>query len=63
VDCLQNTNNHTQHYTPEEKTEFEAYIQQRLDMIDLPDKDENFLRERMLTMYANPAINYMTAVE
>ena len=59
ADCLLNTNEHTQHYTPEEKTAFETYIQQRLDMIDLPNKDEDFLRERILTMYANPAINYL----
>lgn len=26
-------------------------------MVDLPDKDTAFLRERLLTMYANPVIN------
>ena len=29
--------------------------------IALPNKDEAFLRERMLTMYANPVRNYINA--
>jgi hypothetical protein len=29
--------------------------------IELPNKDEAFLRERMLTMYANPVRNYLKA--
>jgi hypothetical protein len=29
--------------------------------INLPNKDEAFLRERMLTMYANPVRNLMAA--
>ena len=29
--------------------------------INIPNKDEDFLRERLLTMYANPVRNYMAA--
>ena len=29
--------------------------------INIPNKDEAFLRERLLTMYANPVRNYMAA--
>ena len=36
---------------------FERYLKGQLDKIKLPQKDEAFLRERMLTMYANPARN------
>lgn len=32
-------------------------------MISLPDKDEEFLRKCMLTMYANPVINHQKALE
>ena len=28
---------------------------------ELENKDESYLRERLLTMYANPAINYLAA--
>lgn len=42
---------------------FEKYLQSRLDLIELPNKDEAYLRERMLTMYANPLYNYLKAHE
>jgi hypothetical protein len=48
--------------TPEEKAKFEAYVQKKLDLIDLPDKDEAFLRKCILTMYANPVVNHLKAV-
>ena len=47
---------------PEEKKRFEAYLQKKLDLIQLPNKDEDFLRQRILTMYANPAINHLKAI-
>jgi hypothetical protein len=30
--------------------------------INIPNKDEAFLRERMLTMYANPLRNHLAAL-
>ena len=48
-------------YTAEEKNVFEKYIEGQLAKIDLPNKDEEFLREKMLTMYANPVKNYLKA--
>jgi len=41
----------------EEKVAFEHYLEGQLAKIQMPQKDENYLRERMLTMYANPFIN------
>jgi len=35
----------------------EAYIRSRIDLIDIPNRDDAFLRDCILTMYANPAIN------
>lgn len=48
-------------YTPEQKQEFEAYIAGQLAKIEVPGKDEAFLLDRMLAMYANPLINYLEA--
>ena len=48
-------------YTAEEKAAFEKYLAGQLAKIDLPSKDEPYLMERMLTMYANPAVNYLNA--
>jgi hypothetical protein len=41
------------------KAGFEQYLQEQIAKIDVPDKDEAFLRERMLTMYANPLRNFL----
>lgn len=61
LDLLAGGNAHSFRYTAEDKARFEAYISGRLSKVDLPDKDEAFLRERLLTMYANPAVNYLKA--
>ena len=42
-------------------TEFDAYIESRLAKIDIPNKDEQFLRERLYEMYNNPVINHNKA--
>ena len=44
-------------------TEFDAYIESRLAMIDIPNKDEAFLRDKLYEMYNNPVINYKKAYE
>ena len=47
----------------ERGTDFDAYIESRLALIDIPDKDEAFLRARLYEMYNNPVINYHKAYE
>ena len=59
LDLLEETSAHADKYTEAEKATFEQYIAGQLQKIDLPNKDEAFLRERMLTMYANPVRNYL----
>ena len=49
------------HYTSADVERFEQYLQGQLAKIKIPNKDEAFLRERMLTMYANPLRNYLKA--
>ena len=53
----------TSHYTSSDVTRFEEYLSAQLAKIKIPNKDEAFLRERMLTMYANPLRNYLAAHE
>ena len=43
-------------------TEFDAYIESRLALIDIPNKDEAFLREKLYEMYSNPVVNYRLAI-
>lgn len=47
-------------YSEKDKQTFEQYLQSRIDLVDLPNKDIPFLRERILTMYAFPVQNKYT---
>ena len=44
-------------------TEFDDYIESRLAKIDIPNRDEAFLRERLYEMYKNPEINHRKSIE
>lgn len=57
-DMLEECNTNADRYTAEQKLEFESYIEGQLAKIDIPDKDVEFLRNRILTMYANPVTNF-----
>ena len=46
----------------ERGTEFEQYIESRLQLIDIPIKDDAYLRERLYEMYENPVKNYQAAL-
>lgn len=61
LDELQGTDAHHDHYTDADKARFDQYLAGQLAKVDLPGKDEAYLRQCMLTMYANPAINYLAA--
>jgi len=58
LDMLQGTPRDKSQATPQQWDCFEQYIEGQLAKISVPHKDEPFLRERLLTMYANPLINY-----
>ena len=62
LDQLEGGSTYAEHYTENDKTRFERYLKGQLDKIQLPNKDEAFLRERILTMYANPLRNHMEAI-
>lgn len=59
ADELEGSNGFASHYTAADKKRFDDYLSAQLGKINLPQKDEAFLRERMLTMYANPLKNYL----
>lgn len=61
ADLLEGTSEFSAHYSAQEQAAFEKYLAGRIALIDLPGKDEVFLRERLLTMYANPLRNYLAA--
>ena len=63
LDELNGNSAHADRYSEADRRHFEQYLAAQLAKINLPDKDEAFLRERMLTMYANPVRNYLKAHE
>lgn len=63
LDMLEGNEAHGGRYTAEDKAAFEKYLQGQIARIDIPNKDEAFLRERMLTMYANPARNSLAVTD
>ena len=63
LDMLEGNEAHAGRYTAENKAAFEKYLQGQIARIDIPNKDEAFLRERMLTMYANPARNSLAVTD
>lgn len=59
-DLLHGTRRFSDHYGLKDKKEFETYLQGQLDKIDIPHKDEAFLRRKILEMYANPLVNNLS---
>lgn len=60
-DLLEGNDRFAAHYTAEDKQGFLAYLDQQLARIEIPNKDEDFLREKILLMYVNPLKNYLAA--
>jgi len=49
-------------YTADQEKLFNEYLDGQIAKIDLDNKDVAFLREKLLTMYANPLKNYLAAM-
>ena len=56
-DAIKGGKHFTNEYSPVEKLDFERYLTMQIAKIDLENKDESFLRLKILEMYANPLIN------
>ena len=61
LDDLNGTKAYAAHYTDADRQRFETYLSGQLAKISIPNKDEAFLRECMLNMYANPLRNKLAA--
>lgn len=63
-DLLHREHKFAGNYTAPQAADFENYVETQLDKVDLPDVstlDRAFMREMMLTMYANPLKNRLNA--
>lgn len=59
ADMLSGDNSFANNYTDKDKQRFEDYLKAQMAKINIENKDEQFLRNQMLTMYANPVKNKM----
>ena len=62
LDELSGDSANASQYTSADKQRFETYLEGQLAKIKIDNKDEVFLRERILTMYANPVRNKLAAL-
>ncbi|MCM1028619.1 MAG: hypothetical protein NC342_03355 [Pseudoflavonifractor sp.] len=65
-DLLHGSKEHDLQYSPDEMANFQTYIEHQLDKVSIPgtdisELDRNYMREMMLTMYANPLKNKTAA--
>lgn len=56
-DLMHDSQRFASEYTEDDKLKFEEYLRNQITKIDLPDKDETFLREKMIGMYGNTVRN------
>lgn len=63
LDMLHGDNAESGNYSEKEKSDFQNYLDGQLSKIDIPNPDYEFLRERILTMYANPLINHYSSIQ
>ena len=59
-DMLSGTRHFSVNYGLKDKKAFEEYFQGQLDKIVIPNKDEDFLRRKILEMYTNPLKNFLS---
>jgi len=58
-DMMTGTGRFSSEYTAEDKRKFEEYLHTQINKIEIPRKDDAFLREKMIEMYGNTVKNYL----
>lgn len=59
-DLMENSNKFIDKYTEEDKVAFDKYIDGQIVKIDIPNKDYDFLREKLIEMYGNTVKNFVS---
>ncbi len=60
-DLMTGSNRFTSHYTQEDLANFKDYLQKQIEKINIPNRDDNFLRKKIIEMYGNTVKNYLKA--
>lgn len=61
-DMMMSVSNNSDKYNEEDVSSFSNYIDAQIEKIDLPNKDYDFLRDRIIEMYGNTVKNHLSVV-
>ncbi len=56
-DRMSNSDRFASEYTTDDEQQFDGYLQNQINKIEIPNKDETFLRKKMIEMYGNTVKN------
>lgn len=62
-DILNNSKRFDDKYNPDEKNSFVEYVNKQVDKIEIENKDVDYLRTKIVEMYANILINHLSVQE
>lgn len=62
-DLMTESNTFPEQYTQENQDEFDSYLQKQIEKINLLNKDEDFLRHKLIEMYGNTVKNQLLTTE
>ena len=62
-DIMKSTNKFSNKYTAEERENFIAYVNKQVEKIKIDNKDADFLKDRIVEMYANILVNHLSVQE
>ncbi len=62
-DLMTESNTFSEQYTQENQDEFDSYLQKQIEKINIPNKDEVFLRHKLIEMYGNTVKNQLLTTE
>ncbi|RNC64385.1 acyltransferase [Proteiniphilum sp. X52] len=60
-DLMTGTGRFSSEYTDEDLSNFNTYLQKQIDKINIPNRDDDFLREKIIGMYGNTVKNNQLA--
>ncbi len=58
-DRMSSSNRFRNEYNDEEVAHFDTYLQRQVDKIEIPNKDSDFLRDKIIEMYGNTVKNHL----
>ncbi|MGL4994279.1 MAG: 1-acyl-sn-glycerol-3-phosphate acyltransferase [Bacteroidales bacterium] len=61
LDLLNGESTYSTHYSNEEKNNFIEYVEKQVAKIDIANRDDEYLKQKIFEMYANPARNQIAA--